>query len=387
MTHAHTQLTCHLCHASALYPIRGYDQLHRVSSDCLPIGPGGQLAVCRVCSTVQKPIDENWQKTVQKIYSNYQIYHQSAGREQVVFDQNTGSATSRSRSLLQKILAHLPLPETGDMLDVGCGNGALLAAMGQLQPHWRLTGTELSSQHEASIRKLPGVVAFHVGQVQDLPGRFDLITLMHVLEHIPDPVAFLASLRGKLTPDGQVLIELPDHARNPFDLLIADHSSHFSPGVLARTIEEAGLQARFVRRDIITKELTAVGIQEASKAFAVEQCDPQATITAVEKRIDWLQALADQAKSLAAHHRVGVFGTAIGGTWLGSTLGDQVSFYVDEDPARQGRPFMGKPVFLPADAPRDAKVILALPDWLAVDVARRLQATGVDWVLPGKLEG
>lgn len=386
MPHSNPMPACHLCHAGVLYPIKGYDTLHRVSSDCLPVGQDGQLAVCQACGTVQKPIDPTWQATVEKIYSNYQIYHQSKGQEQVVFDQNTGLATSRSLSLLRKLLAHLPLPESGDMLDVGCGNGALLAAMGQLHPGWRLTGTELSNQHQAAILKLPGVSAFHACPAQDVPGQFDLVTLIHVLEHIPDPVAFLTALKNKLTPVGQLLIEVPDHHRNPFDLLIADHSSHFSRSVLGRTIHQAGLHARFVRRDIIAKELTAAGTSDSSHATALEQVDHATTIADIERRIAWLQSLASKAEALAKDHPVGIFGTSIGGTWLGSTLADRASFFVDEDPARQGRPFMGKPVFQPGDVPRDAKVILALPDWLAMDVARRLQGRGVEWVLPEKLE-
>lgn len=389
MTPSSTLIPCHHCDTSrvnTLRTIEGYEELYRVSSDCMPVAPGGELAVCMQCAAVQKPLTNQWQTLIDTIYRQYQIYHQSGGKEQVVFNTQTGQAAGRSLTLLRKLTEPLALSASGRMLDVGCGNGALLAAMGNLYPQWRLTGTELNDQHRQAIESLPGVEAFHTGEAHQTPGQFDLVTLIHVLEHIPHPAVFLRSLSAKLQPAGQLLIEVPDHQRNPFDLLIADHSTHFSPAVLRRVIRQAGLQVKLLERTLIPKELTAAAVlpvQSPSRDDDPEPLSPADALQDVTRHINWLRRFADEARAHACHDPVGVFGTSIAGTWLGATLGDGVAYFVDEDTSRHDRPFMGKPVLAPTDrAARQAKVILALPHWLATQVATRLQDTGIEWILP-----
>ena len=45
---------------------------------------------------------------------------------------------------------------------------------------------------------------------EELPGSFDLITLIHVLEHVPDPVGMLMRAVNRLSPNGLIYIEVPD---------------------------------------------------------------------------------------------------------------------------------------------------------------------------------
>jgi SAM-dependent methyltransferase len=46
---------------------------------------------------------------------------------------------------------------------------------------------------------------------EDLPaGAFGLVTLHHVLEHLPNPIEVLADLRGRLAADGRLLVEVPN---------------------------------------------------------------------------------------------------------------------------------------------------------------------------------
>lgn len=391
---------CHFCHAAALRLVQGYEQLRLVSSDCQPIDAGGQLAVCGSCGGVQKPIDTRWQARVAKIYSSYQIYHQSGGVEQVIFDQNTGRADTRSAALLARLFEALPTPpaQTGKLLDVGCGNGALLAAFGHQRPNWQLAGNELSADHQQRIEAIAGVNAFYAGSVDDVPGAFDLITLIHVLEHVPEPAAFLKKLAGRLPVKGvgeddqntppSLLIEVPDHTRNPFDLLIADHSAHFTKASLGAVLAQAGFEMLLMRDDIVPKELSAAACrvrdegEKQSIPSSSNKAEAAVAFDRVQSRVDWLGALVELAMRTAADGPLGVFGTSIAGTWLGATLGDRISFYVDEDTARHGRRFMGKPVMGVKNAPAGVPVLLALPPWLAADVGRRLSKSGIEWLLP-----
>ena len=85
-------------------------------------------------------------------------------------------------------------------------------------------------------------------------GRFGLITLNKVLEHVPRPVAMLARTRHYLEPGGVVYVELPDTAaaddpagpgREEFFI---EHLFVFSPASLALLARRAGFDVQLLER-------------------------------------------------------------------------------------------------------------------------------------------
>ena len=144
------------------------------------------------------------------------------------------------------------------MLDVGCGNGAMLRAFSQAVPRWSLAGTELDDKYRDVIESIPGVQSLHTCSPWDVPGEFDVITMVHVLEHIPQPEAYLRRLLTKLRPGGLLVVELPHHVANPFELLIADHCTHFAADTAAALLHRAGFEVLQTGDDWVPKELTLV---------------------------------------------------------------------------------------------------------------------------------
>ena len=71
--------------------------------------------------------------------------------------------------------------------------------------------------------------------------RFDLISMSHVLEHIPNPVEYLRNIQEEfLTSDGWLLIEVPNlHAHDSFEIA---HLLSFSPHTLEQTLEQSGFK-------------------------------------------------------------------------------------------------------------------------------------------------
>jgi SAM-dependent methyltransferase len=366
---------CHVCTAQAVVEMPAFAQFHRVTSDCKPWPAGGRLGVCRRCGCVQKVIDADWQQDIERIYAGYTIYHQSGGVEQAVFEQASGQAASRSARLLERVLSHVALPERGRLLDIGCGNGAMLRAFNQMRPTWALAGTEFNDLYRAVVEQIAGVEALYTCSPAEVPGQFQLISMIHVLEHIPSPIAFLTTLHGKLDDDGLLLIEVPDHTQNPFELLIADHSTHFSAASVQMVLEHAGYTVEALATDWIAKEISVVarkaGETRSPPPFeAALRAEP---FEAIGRRVAWLQSVVAAARECAAQGEAGLFGTSIAATWLFNELAGQVRFFVDEDPNRAGSRYMDVPIYHPQDVPAGGHVFLALAPALAEAVQQRMQ--------------
>jgi len=368
---------CLLCGAEALAPVPGYEQFQRVTSDCKPWPAGGQLVVCQTCCGVQNLTSDRWHAEAARIYGDYTIYYQSNGVEQLVCDPDSGQLAERSARVLERFQALERLPRDGRLLDVGCGNGALLRAFARLQPGWTIAGSDLSDRFRDTIESIPGVERLYTCPPVDIPGTFDVIALMHALEHVPSPLNLLAELRGKLGPNGVLLVQVPNADRNAFDLMVADHCSHFSPTTLPRLISRAGFDVTTVAVDWVSKEVSLVGrprrsIPASTTDLVGDDCGQ--VLNATRNRLGWLRTVVEDARAVARHRPFGVFGTSIAAVWLYGELQDVTDFFVDEDPNRAGGLYMGLPIYHPRDVPRGSHVYLGV----APELAERIRARLID---------
>lgn len=374
---------CHLCGGHALYEFVEFRKFCRVTSDCRPWPAGGRLHICFHCRGVQKNVDSAWRREAGAIYDNYAIYHQAQGAEQAVFDQASGRPSPRSRRLLKAVRDHVCLPERGRMLDIGCGNGAMLRAFHEVLPAWSLAGTEISDRHRDAIESIDRAEPLYTCTPDQVPGAFDLVTLVHVLEHLEDPAGFLVSLRPKLKPGGLLLAHVPHHVSNPFELVIADHCTHFTATTATELLQRLGFEVSAVADDWVARELTIIAKDAAVvRRHSCESAGTSCARQVVAQRLSWLRSVAALARQLASEGRFGLFGTSIGANWLFGELQGAVRFFVDEDPNRAGRTCLDRPIYLPREVPRGSHVLLALPVTLARDVLRRTARSDVTFHLP-----
>jgi SAM-dependent methyltransferase len=374
--------SCHICGSRSIVEIPAYRALRRVTSDCQPWPAGGRLISCNDCSCIQKSVDAQWKAEIRKIYSEYAIYHQSGGAEQVVYPAADGHAVARSIVLLERVAASVALAPGGRLLDVGCGNGSLLRAFRRLKPDWQVAGADINPNHRGPVEKIGGPGSFHLAAPEDVPGQFNLITLVHSLEHIPAPLAYLERLKSKLTPDGHLMVHVPSYERNPFELLVADHSTHFSWATTKYCLERAGFALVASSSEWVPKEMTFVTRAGASGAAS----KPPEELREITRRLSWLEQLILSARRLSEAGSSGIFGTSIAATWLYSELEGRISFFVDEDPNLRGRRLRDLPILHPDELGNDQQVFVALPDWMARKVCARLNRGGATYHPPPALE-
>ena len=97
-------------------------------------------------------------------------------------------------------------------LDVGCGAGLLAEPLARLGAD--VTAIDPAAELIAAARDHAAgqglAIDYRVSAVEDLPGTFDLITSMEVIEHTADPQQFLDCLARRLAPNGLLILSTPN---------------------------------------------------------------------------------------------------------------------------------------------------------------------------------
>ena len=142
------------------------------------------------------------------------------------------------------------------ILDVGCSGGTFLFELARRGLTVRgLDFSEEAVRHAREIYHLDCVV----GDMEHLPWKdekFSLLTCFHVLEHIPDPRAFLKAARGVLDEKGALIIQVPNVRSWQFScfgvrwygLDSPRHLINYNDRALKRLLEEEGFTVRREKR-------------------------------------------------------------------------------------------------------------------------------------------
>jgi 2-polyprenyl-3-methyl-5-hydroxy-6-metoxy-1,4-benzoquinol methylase len=367
---------CQACSANQLLEVPGFCQLPRVTSDSKPFRAGGALAVCKACGMTQKLPDSQWLAEIGEIYRDYEMYHQSTANDQAVFDPASGRPMGRCQVLAKRLLKSVLLPAAGSLLDVGAGSGAMLAAFSAASQDWRLFGLDLDNRKEAALKAIPRFERLFIVGPDQVAQQFDLLTLIHSLEHFPNPIDMLRKLHGLIVLGGRLFVQVNNVERTPFDLVVADHLSHFSPDSLVYLIAKAGFAVDSVHTDWVNKEISLLAAAGYASVTTPVADDAPLVMARVQSDVAWLGNMLEHARGTVeqvGHGQFGVFGTSVAATWLASGLGEVIDFYVDEDPARLGRTHLGRPIVTPDQVPAGATVYLAFIGGVSTQIARRLR--------------
>lgn len=263
-----TDPSCPICAAPARYDFSGRDLMFDLHQPF-------DYYRCTGCGTVfQHPMPD--MATIATFYpSNYSVYDEQARSRKI-------GALRRAVLRGTRGYRHLPVPwparivatvaapfmpadtpefvPGGRLLDVGCGNGRYLSTMRSLG--WQVQGVEFSDEgvRVCRLAELP----VHHGDLASAhfpDASFDLITVRHVVEHIPAPHPFFAELARILKPTGLLVVETPNVealgrnwlGANWYANDVPRHLILFSPQGLALLARKHGLECIAIDQETTPK--------------------------------------------------------------------------------------------------------------------------------------
>jgi len=126
------------------------------------------------------------------------------------FDGDDPSIYNLCRKDYPDILAELEKEHFQDMLDAGCGTGAVIALLKKKYPQKNYTGIDLSGKMiEVAKKKKLDKVIFVQGDCENLPfakDSFDVITCSMSFHHYPNPDRFFQSCNKILKSEGRLIL-------------------------------------------------------------------------------------------------------------------------------------------------------------------------------------
>lgn len=376
-----SRLRCDVCLSAKTSSIFKSKKPLSITSDLRVWQNGVEVFQCKNCGHVFKSPPK---KELNNIYQSYKLFEDTDQEDQAIFIQGL-APKSRSKLLVESLPALVRLPKSGKFLDIGCNKGFLLREFSDNFHNWKLFGHEVSDYYATFIKKIPGFGNFYSGDLRKIKEKFDLVSMVHTLEHIQNPEKFLSKVRRLLKVSGFLLIQVPNYSLNAFDILVFEHISHFSPETLEQLLINCGFEVVVKSTQIVPKELTFVS-RRKKRDYNGDLKFAPFLLRVAEENIKFLKKFEELVMSAKNRSPLIVFGTAEVGTLTAGLLNSQFDFFVDESPWRIGKKHLGILIKHPKVLNSEDNVILAMAPIVARSVYSKWQNSGAKFLYPIKLD-
>jgi SAM-dependent methyltransferase len=163
---------------------------------------------------------------------------------------------------MQLALDQLANTPFDSLIDIGCGDGRFLREVAGRYPGRKLLGVDASERAVRLAQALnPDLEYRALDVVQDrLPERFDAVTLIEVIEHIPPAglPEFLRAVADTLAEDGRLVLTVPHRNK----ALIEKHYQHFTGAQLEALLAPHFSDIRLIPFDVPAKRAPAMWLIE-----------------------------------------------------------------------------------------------------------------------------
>ncbi|MFQ5957446.1 MAG: class I SAM-dependent methyltransferase [Candidatus Brocadiales bacterium] len=240
------EVSCNLCGGNerrVVYkeqPERTLDESY-VYSQGMPEALVSQLVQCKNCGLVFVSPRNNSNRII-KNYTEGLDYGYSSQKE------------SRTKTFLKLVEYIERFHPPGRILDVGCASGFFLHVA--KSKGWQTYGVEVNKKLADYARNQLGLEVFRgaLNEASLAPESFDVVTLLDVIEHLPDPMSTLKEINRTLKNDGLIVINFPNIESlssrvfgRRWWFLLEEHLFYFSPRTLGMMSEKTEFQVLAVK--------------------------------------------------------------------------------------------------------------------------------------------
>ncbi len=250
-------VNCNLCgdiNTQILYTIVEDNQIFRILK-------------CKSCGLVYtySRLDNT---EIREVYSMPEYQSQLSNEEKLV---------KTAQNVLKKIQKY---KNKGKLLEIGCARGLFIKIAQDIG--WIVKGVEVSKGMSSFARDVLCLDVFNgtLEEANFLNDIFDVVVMIHTLEHMPDPLGTLKKIHCILKKGGLVLISVPN--MNSFKAKISKekwtalmpkyHLYHFTPNTLKKMLKCSSFKVLKMETSspfAITEKLQKIGIskKEETKDF------------------------------------------------------------------------------------------------------------------------
>lgn len=125
---------------------------------------------------------------------------------------------AEKKQRVYQLIKNLNLPENGNALDFGCGNGIFTNIIKQALPKWEVYGIDISSiAIENANKRYPHCSFYLSSKTNNNDKRFDFLFTHHVLEHVCDLPETFKEINNYLKEKSSILHILPCGNKGSFE--------------------------------------------------------------------------------------------------------------------------------------------------------------------------
>jgi 2-polyprenyl-3-methyl-5-hydroxy-6-metoxy-1,4-benzoquinol methylase len=223
--------------------------------------------------------------------------------------------------------------------DIGGGKGNFVSAVYDKFPQLKYSALEPSKSYEVLKQKsFISELYNNFFYSENFNKKYDYLSLIGVLEHVPNPKEFLLDIKNIMNKDSYLLIEVPNFKNNKADLLTIDHLSKFTEESITNLFNVTGF--------VIQKQqvLSTVPMQYIIKIGNIKDIVKGHITIDINNAVAYLNKSFNDAKEIRDNN-ISLYGQGLVMEYLlgvGILSSENISCIIDDNPLYQGKKWKNK---------------------------------------------
>tara|TARA_B110000967_G_scaffold202038_1_gene240185 strand:+ start:363 stop:1469 length:1107 start_codon:yes stop_codon:yes gene_type:complete len=297
---------------------------------------------------MQKHLSKYYKETYEKIRRTNHIHHSSNSKKTISAYDSVAKSLEKKMNLNKK-----------NILDIGCYDGRLIRLIMKISKKSNFNGFDTQNYFKTQKQELLTEQKYIFTNHLRLKKKFDIITDLNTFNYIPNLRKHILKLKKLLDKNGKIYIHAVNTKTNPFHLLHGDQYRYLTPVSINNLLNDYGFSCKIFNKDKRNFEVIAHLDNKKKLKFLKDEV--------VSEKIEYLLGVRKKIHNFIDNHKekarkVIIFGTTLNASFVLKCMIEKKITplgFVDENPFRQGKKFLGLKTFSPKFL--DKKSFIFLP--------------------------